>query len=162
MNHTQHISVKRLAELATHFAKLSIDMVEMTTSLLVEPPIADATETTRFDPAAPTSPTSPSEPPRRKAASKDEVLASVKAVRDVIGNKNRPMQINALFQEISALGFVIDTPKPILTFGARLRDHRTPANLIYLKGFGWWLAERPYPAANYIPPNVTRIGKHII
>src|SRR5260370_41676706 len=109
-------------------------------SLCAERRRADATKTTRFNPAAQQAPTSPSEPPRRKTASKDEVLASVKAVRDVIGNKNRPMQINALFQEISALGFVIDTPKPILTFGARLRDHRTPANLIYLKGFGWSLA----------------------
>jgi hypothetical protein len=130
--------------------------------LLAHTPISYGSDAMRSETVAPTSAMPPPAPePRRKPASKAEVLASVKAARDVIGQRNQPVQVSALFQEINARGFVINTPKPILTYAARLRDYRTRIGLAYLDGFGWWLVERPYPAANYIPPNVSRIGKHI-
>jgi hypothetical protein len=97
-----------------------------------------------------------------KPATKAEVLASVRAAREIIGQENRPVQMGSLFQAVSARGFVINTPKPVLTYAARLRDYRTRVGLTYLDGFGWWPVERPYPPANYTPANVSRIGKHIV
>lgn len=160
MHHLPHNTGTRLAECTTLLAKLSADLVELTTDFL--------TQTTKLNEEAASRPESvPSPVPRvapaaehrRKPASKIEVLASVKVGREVIGQQNQPVQVSALYKEVSARGFAINTPRPSLTYSARLRDYRKPVGLIYLKNFGWWLSERPYAPAHYVPTNITRIGK---
>jgi hypothetical protein len=135
-------------------------MVELASTLLVDSPIVNHIEVVR--------PNKVSAPPvsarrlRRTPASNAEVIASVKAAREVIGQHNKPVHVGTLFREISERGCVIDTPKPALTYGARLRDNRKAIGLTYLEGFGWWLSERPYPPANYMPSSVSRSGRHIV
>jgi hypothetical protein len=161
MSRTQNQSTKRLDEFAAYVAKAFVTMVEMTNVKSEDVPAPIQAETAQPDEVHVKS--SPQVPERRgKPASKAEVLASVKAARDVIGQQNRPVQMGPLFQDIVARGFVISTPKPVSTFAARVRDYRKVVGLTYLDGCGWWLAERPYPPANYAPPNVFRIGKHFV
>jgi hypothetical protein len=165
MYHTNpnHYSTKRWVQLVAQLAKISADMVEvMTTDFFAETLTPNQTASTQSDTVPPTSAPEPEPQPRQKPASKAEVLASVKVARDVIGLQNQPVQVSALFQEVIARGFVINTPKPVLTYAARLRDYRDRVGLKYLEGLGWWLAERLYPPANYVPTNITRIGKHIV
>jgi hypothetical protein len=153
-----HASAKKLAELATQLARLSSDMVELASGLLAESVMSNQdSPNVQADNRSTAAPES-----RRKPASKDEVIASVKAARDVIGQHNQPIQVGVLFKEISAKGFIINTPRPVLTYAARLRDNRKRVGLIYLDGFGWWPVERPYPPAQYMPSSISRIGKHIV
>ena len=156
-NSTYHKSAKRLADLAAQLAKQSAELIELASALLAEPPTANPCAVGDTGKAPETA--TPVRPP---PASKTEVIASVKAAREVIGLHNKPVQIGTLFREINARGYIIETQKPVFTYGARLRDHRKTIGLTYLQGFGWWLVERPYPPANYTPSSVSRIGRHIV
>jgi hypothetical protein len=151
-------SAKQLAALAVQLAKISGEMVEFATCFLAHAATDQNDVSTSKNDKTSSSPPEPEQ--RRKPASKAEVLASVKAARDVIGQHNQPVEISEIFSDVAARGFVINTTKPVMTYGARIRDYRNRVGLIYLQGFGWWLAERPYPPANYSPANVSRIGKH--
>lgn len=161
MNLSSPHLLKNLSQLAGQLAKISADVNQLTASLLLsEVDLRNRAEL----PAAQTEPvplTTPSAEMRPKPASKTEVLASVKVARDVIGQRNRPVQVSDLFKEVRVRGFEIHTAKPVQTYASRIRDYRIRVGLIYLEGFGWWPIERPYPPANYTPVNITRIGKHI-
>jgi hypothetical protein len=157
---TNHSSAKRLAELATQLAKMSSDMVELASGLLTDSPVPNYVKAPRS--ATVSAASAPAPEQQRKPASKAEVIASVKAAREVIGQHNHPVPIGILFKEISARGYVVSTPRPLLTYGARLRDNRRTIGLTYLEGFGWWLVERPYLPANYAPSTISRIGKTIV
>ena len=156
MDQALNNALKRQAEIAAISAKAAADMAEVTAFILSYHRMHDlnSSKTAAHDhqPAPPRI--------RRPApASKEEVLASVKVAREVIGQQNRPVQISELYQEVTARGFVIKTPKPVLTYGARLRDYRKQVGLTYLDGLGWWPVERPYPQANYNPANALRVAK---
>jgi hypothetical protein len=79
------------------------------------------------------------------------ILESVKAARIAIGTANKPLQLEALHEYAKANGFQIFTPDPKGTYSARLRDKAHRVGLVFLKGYGWWLSERPYEPANYRP-----------
>ena len=34
-----------------------------------------------------------------------------------------------------------------------LETHGDAAGLVFLEGYGWWLKNKPYPPANYYPPD---------
>jgi hypothetical protein len=85
----------------------------------------------------------------------------VKIARLAIGAQNKPLNLDVLYSEACARGFHINTNKPTQTYGARLRDRRKRVGLIYLKGHGWWLSERPYSPANYIPSTTSRAVMHM-
>lgn len=160
MDHIPHNTAIRLSKCATLLAKVSSDLVELASDLLIQSSKSDGSTARRQEEAtSPSSSTSPRD--QAKPASKAEVLASVKAAREVIGQENRPVHVSVLYREVNARGFVIRTLKPVLTYGSRLRDYKKRVGLIYLDGFGWWLVERPYPAANYTPESIIRIGKNI-
>jgi hypothetical protein len=159
MSRIQKQSAQHLDDFAAFVAKAFVTMVEMTVVEAEDATVPDQPETTQPDEVEAQA---PAPERRRKPASKAEVLASVKAARDVIGQHNQPVKMTALFQDVAARGFIFSTPKPIVTFSARVRDYRKIVGLTYLDGCGWWLTERPYPPANYVPPNISRIGKHIV
>jgi hypothetical protein len=72
----------------------------------------------------------------------------------------RPLPIHELHQFVTDDGFVIDTPKPKSTLGARLRDHADELGFIFLPKHGWWLNHLPYPPASYYPnpPQPARVA----
>jgi hypothetical protein len=72
----------------------------------------------------------------------------------------RPLSIHELHQFVIDGGFVIDTPKPKSTLGARLRDHADELGFIFLPKHGWWLNHLPYPPASYYPNPPTGDGGH--
>jgi hypothetical protein len=90
-----------------------------------------------------------------------EVIRSVEVARELIGSSDKPLPVAVLFEAARAKGFEINTKKPNLTYSARLRDLKTQVGLIFLKGFGWWLKERPYPAAQYVPQASGSAGNHL-
>jgi hypothetical protein len=141
-------------------AKISADLVEVTSDLLIQKAQFDGGTVPQAEPVTEPRSSAPQQG-QSKPASKAEVLASVKAGREVIGQQNRPVQVSILYREISVRGFVIGTREPVSTYAARLRDYKKRVGLIYLEGFGWWLIERPYPPANYVPESVIRIGKNV-
>jgi len=160
MNHISHNNAVRLSKCATLLAKVSADLVEVTSDLLMQTSRANDGTPPR-QPEVTETPSSASAKDQAKPASKAEVLASVKAGRDVIGQQNRPVQVSILYREVSGRGFVIRRQKPVSTYAARIRDYRKRVGLIFLEGFGWWMVERPYPPANYVPESIIRIGKNI-
>jgi hypothetical protein len=155
-----HNTVVRLSKCATLLAKVTADLVEVSNALLMQTSEVNDVAPPRQEEVAET-PSATSAKHQTKPASKAEVLASVKAGRDVIGQQNRPVQISILYREVSLRGFVIKRQKAVSTYAARIRDYKKRVGLIYLEGFGWWLIERPYPPANYAPESVIRIGKNI-
>jgi hypothetical protein len=154
-----HNTVIRLSKCATLLAKVSADLVEVSSALLMQ--TSEVNDVPPRQEEVAETPLSASGKNQAKPASKAEVLASVKAGRDVIGQQNRPVQISTLYREVSLRGFVINRQKAVSTYAARIRDYKKRVGLIYLEGFGWWLIERPYPPANYTPESVIRIGKNI-
>jgi len=85
---------------------------------------------------------------------------SVVAARRKIEEAGKPQPLDKLFDHIRTSGFRINTNKPRSTFGARLRDYSGRVGIIYLKGNGWWLSDRPYKPASYSLNSPTGHGDH--
>jgi hypothetical protein len=71
--------------------------------------------------------------------------------RSKIIEANRPLTIDELYQLTVNDGFVIATPKPKYTLGARFRDHSKTVGFTFLPKHGWWLNHLPYPPASFYP-----------
>lgn len=68
--------------------------------------------------------------------------------RKVMAETERPLQRAELWEILSDRGLVIDSKDPPNAIGTRLS--RMP-DVVNLKGFGFWLAARPYAEANHFP-----------
>jgi hypothetical protein len=88
-------------------------------------------------------------------------IRSVEIAREVIGVANKPLPIDILYKTAQTQGFVTNTKKPNMTYGARIRDQKARVGLTFLKGFGWWLEERPFAAAKYFPSTNGRASSHV-
>lgn len=67
----------------------------------------------------------------------------------MIAQRGRPIPLGDLHREFNARGVVFPGKNPVNTLGARLSNAKD--QLVTFPGFGWWLAERPFEAANYRP-----------
>ena len=68
--------------------------------------------------------------------------------RKVLGEIDRPLQRAELWELLRDRGLVIDSNDPPNAIGTRLS--RMP-DVVNLKGYGFWLAARPYAAADHLP-----------
>ncbi|MEI8718492.1 hypothetical protein [Mesorhizobium sp. ISC11] len=73
----------------------------------------------------------------------------VKAVKDVLLNSPHPMSRGELLDRLTREGVEIHGTNPPNILGTTLS--RAPG-FVNLKGFGYWLAERPYAPAGHQPP----------
>jgi len=83
---------------------------------------------------------------------------SVVFCRTKIIELRRPLSIHELHQCVTDGGFVIDTPKPKSTLGARLRDHADELGFIFLPKHGWWLDHLPLSTGFVLPESPNRRG----
>jgi hypothetical protein len=148
----------RQTEISAALAKISADLAEVSTFIQSYYKMSSLGHRTGPLVGEPSMQTSS---PKAKLPTKHEVLESVKVARLAIGDRNKPLNLDVLYSEACARGFLINTSRPTYTYGARLRDRKKRVGLIFLKGHGWWLSERPYPPANYMPSTTSRAGMHV-
>jgi hypothetical protein len=91
----------------------------------------------------------------------NEVAKSVDVAREIVNASGKPLMLAQLFHQVRARGYLVNTRDPQKTYSARLRDHADRVGLIYLRGHGWWLKERPYIDGNYVPMIASRMDQHV-
>lgn len=92
------------------------------------------------------------EPAQAKSAGAPvgETRKTIEAVRAIILAKHRPVPFGELVRELPSRGVVIPGKSPVNNLGARLSNAKGN-EIVLLRGFGWWVKERPWPAAKYEP-----------
>lgn len=76
-------------------------------------------------------------------------LQIVKAAKDILMNSPHPMSRSELLNRLTAEGVEIVGSNPANTLGTTLS--RAPKVFTNLRGFGYWLVDRPYAPASYAP-----------
>ena len=88
------------------------------------------------------------EPPNPR---KEEVA---RHVREVIEAEQRPMSRKELFQRLKARGVTLQGKNPEMVLSTMLWRAGEDAGVVRIQRGGYWLKERPWPAAGYDPDSV--------
>jgi hypothetical protein len=108
-------------------------VAKVTEALMSLPPVGDTPDAT---------------PEIRKSSMED-----FEAVSDeLFATIDRPLQRKPLLEALEARGLVIGGREPLNTLSARMNRK---ANVINLKGHGFWRRDRPYQPARYVPEPAT-------
>lgn len=86
-----------------------------------------------------------------------ETQKTVDMVREIIAESGHPVPLGSLYRALKNRGMDMPGKKPANTLGARLSNS---AEVVSLRGFGWWLAEKPYPLGDYKPPDAEPADDH--
>lgn len=90
--------------------------------------------------------------PQRKRPNRNSKKEDVAAMaRLYIELMDAPASREELYNQLTREGLIIEGSDPLMVLSTMLWRMRDKAGLVRLKTGGYWLAERPYPAAGYDP-----------